>query len=63
MLLHWMSGKANWFDQRYLDDDGEDTPLRRFIVVLFVALYFLALVIVPVLAGATLIVCGLVKVT
>ena len=63
MLLHWMSGKANWFDQRFLHDDGKDTPQRRFIDVLFVALYFLALVIVPILAGATLIVCGLVRVT
>ena len=63
MLLHWMSGKANWFDQRILDTTADDVPQRRFIDVLFVALYFLALVIVPILAGATLIVCGLVRVT
>ena len=63
MLLHWMSGKANWFDQQVLETDGQDARRRRFIDVLFVAFYFLALVIVPILAGATLIVCGLVKVT
>jgi hypothetical protein len=60
MLLSWMSGKANWFDQEVLDGKGDSTPQRRFVDLLFLSLYFLALVIVPILAGATMIVYGLV---
>ena len=61
MLLSWMSGKANWFDQEVVDRKGDSTPQRRFVDLLFLSLYFLALVIVPILAGATMIVYGLVQ--
>lgn len=54
LLLAWMSGKATWFDEGVYDRAG-DTKVER----QFVTLYFLVLVVAPLLVGAILIVYGL----
>jgi hypothetical protein len=54
MLLGWVSGKSNWFDAGVYDRQGASKTDRQFL-----NLYFLALVIAPLLVGATLIVYGL----
>jgi hypothetical protein len=54
MLIGWVSGKSNWFDAGVYDRQGSSKTDRQFL-----NLYFLALVIAPLLVGATLIVYGL----
>ena len=57
-LWQWSSGKASWFDSGVVDSTGESKNERQFL-----DLYFISLVIAPLLGGAILIVFGLCKLT
>lgn len=53
-LAAWVSGKSSWFDAGVYDRQGETKTDRQYL-----DLYFVALVIAPLLVGALLIVLGL----
>jgi len=54
MLTGWVGGKDRWFSSDGCDSSGGSKTDR-----MFVELYFLALVIAPLLAGATVLLLGL----
>jgi hypothetical protein len=54
LLSAWLSGKASWFDADVYDRPGATKTDRQFI-----SLYFVALVLAPLLVGAVFIVYGL----
>ena len=54
MLVMWVSGKGRWFDTGVYDSRGSSKVDR-----MFLDLYFLAIVIAPLLSGAIMIVFGL----
>jgi hypothetical protein len=56
MLTAWTSGKSRWFDAGVFDRSGASKTDRQFI-----DLYFMALVLAPLLGGALMIVVGLRK--
>jgi hypothetical protein len=56
MLAGWTSGKSRWFDAGVFDRSGASKTDRQFI-----DLYFMALVLAPLLGGALMIVVGLRK--
>ena len=55
LLLGWVGGKSAWFDSAVYDRPGASKNDRQFL-----DLYFAALVIAPLLAGALMIAFGLV---
>jgi hypothetical protein len=57
LLSAWLSGKPAWFDTGAFDRRGATKTDRQFINV-----YFVALVLAPLLVGAILIVYGLTRV-
>ena len=54
MLSGWLGGKSAWFDAGVYDRPGSSKTDR-----MFLDLYFLAMVIAPLLIGAIMIVLGL----
>jgi len=54
MLTGWVGGKERWFSSGGAEGSGGSKTDR-----MFVELYFLALVIAPLLAGATVLLLGL----
>lgn len=54
MLIGWVGGKSRWFDAGVYDRAGTSKTDRQFL-----DLYFIAIVIAPLLFGAILIVFGL----
>ena len=54
MLVGWVSGKSGWFNAGVFDRAGNTKNDRQ-----FMDLYFVAMVIAPLLGGAVLIVFGL----
>ena len=56
MLSGWVGGKSTWFDSAVFDRRGGSKTDRMFLY-----LYFLAMVVVPLLAGGILIAYGLSK--
>jgi len=54
MLIGWVGGKSRWFDEAVYDRRGSSKVDRQFL-----DLYFLAIVIAPLLGGAIMIVFGL----
>jgi len=54
MLNGWLGGKSKWFDEDIFDRAGTTKNDRQFL-----DLYFIVIVITPLLAGAFLIVYGL----
>ncbi len=57
LLGAWLSGRASWLDAGVYDRPGATKTDRQFI-----NLYFVALVLAPLLVGAVLIVYGLTRV-
>jgi hypothetical protein len=57
LLAGWVSGKGRWFNSGVYDRHGDSKTDRQFL-----DLYFVAMVLAPLLAGAILIVAGLRKV-
>ncbi len=53
-LAAWVGGRSSWFDAGVYDRQGDTKTDRQFL-----DLYFVAMVIAPLLAGALLIVLGL----
>lgn len=54
MLWGWLGGKSKWFDSGVYDKEGASKNDRQFL-----DLYFIVLIIAPLLVGAMLIVFGL----
>ncbi|MFA6134180.1 MAG: hypothetical protein WC869_09230 [Phycisphaerae bacterium] len=54
MITGWVNGKSSWFDSGVYDRQGSTKTDRQFL-----DLYFIVLVIAPLLVGAMLIVFGL----
>mgnify|MGYP000179700572 CR=1 FL=1 len=54
MLLAWVSGRSSWFDAGVYDRPGRCKTDRQFLI-----LYFMAMVLAPLLGGGILIVFGL----
>ena len=54
LLAGWVSGKSAWFDPGVYDRQGSSKNDRQFL-----DLYFIAIVLAPLLVGALLIVFGL----
>ncbi|HUS47638.1 MAG TPA: hypothetical protein VM098_05935 [Phycisphaerae bacterium] len=58
MLAGWVSGKSRWFNASVYDRQGCSKTDR-----MFIDLYFIAMVLAPLLGGAIVIVVGLLKFT
>ncbi|HUT61424.1 MAG TPA: hypothetical protein VNA25_26555 [Phycisphaerae bacterium] len=58
MLVGWTAGKSTWFDSDVFDRRGSTVNDRQ-----FVNLYFIAIVLAPLLIGGILIIFGLRELT
>jgi len=56
MLAGWVSGKSRWFNASVYDRQGVSKTDR-----MFIDLYFISMVLAPLLAGAIIIVVGLLR--
>jgi hypothetical protein len=56
MLTGWVSGKSRWFNASVYDRRGASKTDR-----MFIDLYFISMVLAPLMAGALLIVVGLLR--
>jgi hypothetical protein len=57
LLYAWLTGKSKWFDSANVDP--QNSPSIDALSIFTMVLYFLAMVIAPLLGGALMIVYGL----